>query len=248
MQHYPLNPLRNFCEVSPTDFVPKFHTRGGAIRTNQMYAFHTQLTSLTSPTSGKDQVSPTHRTLMTSSMNIFLFLRTYNLAPVLKGEFYEPNAQEELGTFTPAAGSGRRAEVSREEERLSGRRTEVYLQAIEGRLPGRDGLDHAALWVGMAGRATGLVRRTATTAHFDASAGTTSHSFVVPVLLSSGKGEGDVSVDAGRDADRATQARQSASQEQQQEQVSAFVVRASGASLSSIESNFVDAREILARV
>lgn len=87
-----------------------------------------------------------------------------------------------------------------------------------------------------------------TIAHFDASAGTTSLSFVVPVLLSSGKGEGDVSADAGRDADRAAQARQSASQEQQQEQVSAFVVRASGASLSSIESNFVDAREILARV
>lgn len=248
MPHHPLNPLRNFYEVSPTDFVQKFHESGVLNPTKLMYAFHTQLTSQTSTTSDKETTSLTNSTHRTLKMNYFFLSKNYNHAPATKGKHHVANAQEKLGSSTLATGSHRRLSLSREEGWLCGRRGQVSIQALEGSVSGRDGAHRHSLRLGMAGRATGLVRRTTTTAHFDASAGTTSLSFVVPVLLSSGKGEGDVSVDAGRDADRATQARQSASQEQQQEQVSAFVVRASGASLSSIESNFVDARESLARV
>jgi len=200
MPLHPINPLQ-------TKSPQKIHKRTDAICGEWVYAVtYLQLTSQTVPTSDKEWASPTLSTSVTSSMNIFLFLSAYNLAPALKGEFHESNAQEELGTFTPAAGSGRRAEISREEERLSGRGTEIYLPAPEGAVPGRDGLDHAALRSGMAGRAARLIQFGSTlTAHFDASAGTTSLSFVVPVLLSGlRKEEGDGRNNAG--ADRTAQA------------------------------------------
>lgn len=217
----PINPL-------PTKSARKIHERNSAIYRHLLYSVnYLQLTSTTLPTSDKDHTYPTNQTL---KMNSFLLFVTYNSAPVPKGNKYVANTKAKLGALASASGSYRCCSLPREEARLRGSGTPVYLQATQRRLPGRDGLDHAALRAGMAGRAARLIRTThAITAHFDASTGTMSHTLIVPVLLSGfRKEEGDVSADARGDADRAHEAWFAPQPDPFQEQVTRLGQRVGG--------------------
>ncbi len=224
MHSHPPKQLLDVSKFPQPDFEPKIHKRTDTLRLNQAYTL-----SYSRTTSSTSETSPTNRTWITYdtlSMNEDLFFLTYNIAPKAKGGLYGSNTKAQLGASASAAGINRHHPTAGEAARLRRQRASVPVPAAQIHSSRRDGANYQAVRYGMDGRA-GAARltfaRTTPTAHFDASAGTTSLSFVVPVLLSSGKGEGDVSANAGRDADRATQARQSASQEQQQEQVTKCV-------------------------
>jgi len=206
----PLHPTNRPLTKSPQ----KIHNRADAICRDLLYSVnYLRLTSVTLPTSDKEHAYPTNQTL---KMNLSLLFVTYNSAPVPKGNKYVANTQAELGALASATGSHRCRALPREEEWLRGSGAFVFVQAVEGRLPGRDGSHHPALRAGMAGRTARLtVHTTTATTHFDANAGALNHAFGAPVLLSGfRKEEGDVASGL-RDAAIA-QARQSPSQEQQQ--------------------------------
>jgi len=166
----------------------KFHKRGCANLVKRVYAVnHLQLTPTTSGALHQPSTSTTYCASQMGKMDILLFVRTYNSCPVPKGKTDVTSAQEELGSSSLAAGLNRRDSLLSQEAWLRGERAPFSISASQNAVPGRDGVNHAALRDGMVGRTARLVRPFAFIAnHFDASTGAICSPQIAPVLLSNG--------------------------------------------------------------